>query len=54
MPSDVTPRGRAVLVVLLAVNSAYLDAVGFLALGAAFTSVMTGNMVLLGALGGYG
>lgn len=33
---------------LLAVNSGATDAVGFFALGGAFTSVMTGNMVLIG------
>lgn len=33
---------------LLAVNSGATDAVGFVALGGAFTSVMTGNMVLVG------
>jgi uncharacterized membrane protein YoaK (UPF0700 family) len=37
------------LVLLLAVNSGVTDAVGVLALGGAFTSVMTGNMVLAGA-----
>jgi uncharacterized membrane protein YoaK (UPF0700 family) len=37
-----------VLLVLLAVNSGATDAVGFVALGGAFTSVMTGNMVLIG------
>lgn len=42
------PRVRQRLVVLLAVHSGYTDAVGFLALGGAFTSVMTGNMVLFG------
>src|ERR1700710_1249261 len=41
-------RLRDPLVVLLALNSAPTDAIGFLALGGAFTSVMTGNMVLLG------
>lgn len=41
-------RIRDWLVVLLAVNSGATDAIGFLALGGAFTSVMTGNMVLLG------
>ncbi|WP_067441559.1 YoaK family protein [Nocardioides jensenii] len=39
---------RAHLVVALAVTSGATDAVGVLALGSAFTSVMTGNMVLLG------
>lgn len=34
--------------VVLAVTSGATDAIGFLALGSAFTSVMTGNMVLLG------
>jgi uncharacterized membrane protein YoaK (UPF0700 family) len=37
-----------VLLVLLAVNSGATDAVGFVSLGGAFTSVMTGNMVLIG------
>jgi uncharacterized membrane protein YoaK (UPF0700 family) len=41
-------RERAWLVVVLAVTSGATDAIGFLALGSAFTSVMTGNMVLLG------
>jgi uncharacterized membrane protein YoaK (UPF0700 family) len=36
------------LVVLLALVSGATDATGFLALGGAFTSVMTGNMVLMG------
>jgi uncharacterized membrane protein YoaK (UPF0700 family) len=35
-------------VVVLAVTSGATDAIGFLALGSAFTSVMTGNLVLLG------
>lgn len=39
---------RARLVVVLALTSGATDAIGFLALGSAFTSVMTGNMVLLG------
>jgi uncharacterized membrane protein YoaK (UPF0700 family) len=39
---------RQACMVLLAVNSGGLDAVGFTALGGAFTSVMTGNMILLG------
>lgn len=41
-------RQRARLVVVLALTSGATDAIGFLALGSAFTSVMTGNMVLLG------
>lgn len=44
-----TKRHR--LVVVLALTSGATDAVGFLSLGAAFTSVMTGNMVLLGVYG---
>lgn len=40
------------LVVLLAVNSGATDAIGFISLGGAFTSVMTGNMVLLGIASG--
>ena len=55
VPAAVRPtdraRGEAVrarLVVVLAVTSGATDAIGFLALGSAFTSVMTGNMVLLG------
>jgi uncharacterized membrane protein YoaK (UPF0700 family) len=39
---------RQFLLVLLAVNSGATDAIGFIALGGAFTSVMTGNMILLG------
>ena len=42
-------RGRRHLaLVLLAVNSGATDAIGYVSLGGAFTSVMTGNMVLLG------
>lgn len=36
------------MLVLLSLNSGATDAVGFVALGGAFTSVMTGNMILLG------
>jgi uncharacterized membrane protein YoaK (UPF0700 family) len=43
-----TVRLRQTLVVTLAVVSGATDAIGLLALGGAFTSVMTGNMVLLG------
>lgn len=39
---------RAHLVVVLALTSGATDAIGLLALGNAFTSVMTGNLVLLG------
>jgi uncharacterized membrane protein YoaK (UPF0700 family) len=41
-------RLRQTLVVTLAVVSGATDAIGLLALGGAFTSVMTGNLVLLG------
>jgi uncharacterized membrane protein YoaK (UPF0700 family) len=41
-------RARDTLIVALALNSGATDAIGFLALGGAFTSVMTGNLVLLG------
>ena len=41
-------RLRQSLVVTLAVVSGATDAIGLLVLGGAFTSVMTGNMVLLG------
>lgn len=52
-PTQRAPRARAEalrngLVVVLAVTSGAADALGFLALGSAFTSVMTGNMVLFG------
>jgi uncharacterized membrane protein YoaK (UPF0700 family) len=46
--TDRERRLRDGLVVLLAINSGAVDAIGLLALGGAFTSVMTGNMVLLG------
>lgn len=39
---------RQLLIVLLAINSGAIDAIGFIALGGAFSSVMTGNMVLIG------
>lgn len=39
---------RHLLVLLLAINSGATDAIGFVGLGGVFTSVMTGNMVLLG------
>ena len=41
-------RVRDTLMVFLAINSGATDAIAFLCLGGAFTSVMTGNMVLLG------
>jgi uncharacterized membrane protein YoaK (UPF0700 family) len=43
-------RGRAVL--LLAALSGATDAIGLIALGGAFTSVMTGNLVLVGVAAG--
>jgi uncharacterized membrane protein YoaK (UPF0700 family) len=43
-----TTRWRQTLLVLLALNSGATDAVGFVSLGGAFTSVMTGNFVLIG------
>ena len=49
-----TVARRHALVVVLAVVSGATDAVGFLGLGGAFTSVMTGNMVLLGLGAGTG
>jgi uncharacterized membrane protein YoaK (UPF0700 family) len=41
-------RLRHALVMFLTVNAGATDAIGFLALGGAFTSVMTGNLVLFG------
>ncbi len=45
-------RRHHTLVVLLALTSGSLDALGFLALGGVFASVMTGNLVLLGLSAG--
>jgi uncharacterized membrane protein YoaK (UPF0700 family) len=53
-PDGGAVRARNRLVVLLALVSGATDAVGFLALGSAFTSVMTGNMVLVGVAVGSG
>lgn len=47
-------RLRDSMVVALAVTSGATDALGFLALGSAFTSVMTGNMVLFGVAFAHG
>jgi uncharacterized membrane protein YoaK (UPF0700 family) len=48
-----TPEGiRDVLVVVLTLATGATDAIGFIRLGGVFTSVMTGNMVLLGVSGG--
>lgn len=48
------PRQRDALVVMLTLVSGSIDAIGFTRLGGVFTSVMTGNMVLLGVAGGKG
>lgn len=45
---------RDCLVVVLALTSGATDAIGFLSLGSAFTSVMTGNMVLFGIGAAHG
>ena len=42
-------RRRHCLLLLLAFTSGAIDAVGLVALGGVFTSVMTGNMIFLGA-----
>ncbi|MGC4749626.1 YoaK family protein [Micromonospora sp. DT201] len=47
-------RRRHALVVVLTFLTGSADAVGFLSLGGAFSSVMTGNMVLLGLSAGRG
>lgn len=52
--SALDARRREHLVVVLAVVSGVTDAAGFIGLGGAFSSVMTGNMVLLGLSGGTG
>ncbi len=49
LPSGLpSQRRHHALVALLAVTSGSVDALGFLALGGVFASVMTGNLVLLG------
>jgi uncharacterized membrane protein YoaK (UPF0700 family) len=45
---------REHLVVLLAIVSGSVDAIGFVGLGGAFTSVMTGNLVLTGVSVAHG
>jgi uncharacterized membrane protein YoaK (UPF0700 family) len=45
---DMSTGLRQAMVVVLAVVSGATDAIGLIALGGAFTSVMTGNMVILG------
>lgn len=52
--SEMDVRRREHLVVMLAVVSGVTDAAGFIGLGGAFSSVMTGNMVLFGLAGGSG
>ncbi|MEH1168252.1 YoaK family protein [Micromonospora sp. CPCC 205539] len=47
-------RRRHALVVVLTFLTGSADAIGFLSLGGAFSSVMTGNMVLLGLSAGRG
>lgn len=46
------PRVAQSLTVLLTVGTGAMDAIGFLKLGDVFTSVMTGNLVLLGLAAG--
>lgn len=43
---------RAVLVIVLTLVTGATDAIGFIGLGGVFTSVMTGNMVLIGVAAG--
>lgn len=49
-----TARRRHTLIVVLTLITGVADAIGFLALGGAFSSVMTGNMVLLGLASSVG
>lgn len=51
---SVQRRTRDALAIVLTVNTGVTDALGFICLGGAFTSVMTGNMVLLGLAAGTG
>ena len=51
-PAPRAVRRRHTLVVVLTFATGAADALGFLALGGAFSSVMTGNMVLLGLSAG--
>jgi uncharacterized membrane protein YoaK (UPF0700 family) len=52
MQGAMTADRRGNLVLALAIVSGAMDATGFLHLGGAFSSVMTGNMVLLGLAAG--
>ncbi len=47
-------RTRDALIILLTLVTGSIDAIGFTRLGGVFTSVMTGNMVLLGVAAGRG
>lgn len=47
-------RQRDALIILLTLVTGSIDAIGFTRLGGVFTSVMTGNMVLLGVATGKG
>jgi len=47
-------RQRDALIILLTLVTGSIDAIGFTRLGGVFTSVMTGNMVLLGVAAGKG
>ena len=47
-------RTRDVLIVTLTLVTGATDAIGFIRLGGVFTSVMTGNMVLMGVAAGKG
>ena len=47
-------RQRDALIIMLTLVTGSIDAIGFTRLGGVFTSVMTGNMVLLGVAGGKG
>jgi len=47
-------RKRDALIILLTLVTGSIDAIGFTRLGGVFTSVMTGNMVLLGVASGKG
>jgi uncharacterized membrane protein YoaK (UPF0700 family) len=54
-PRPIPKTGRREhLVVLLAIVSGSVDAIGFVGLGGAFTSVMTGNLVLTGVSAAHG